>query len=69
MDVNREWQPWIYRVWLRYPVARCKWADAFGAGYEFARERGRIVKFWTRSGAKAHADRLNAMQPNKREET
>ena len=57
------WAPWFERVWLRYPVARCVHSDWAGSGYQYARENGCVVKFWTRNGAQAYADKLNADQP------
>lgn len=53
-----DWNPW--RLGLRYTVAQCAYSDAFGSGYRYAREDGRVVKFWTRKGAQAYADRLNS---------
>lgn len=59
-----EWQPWFERVWFRYPVALLLHSDWAGSAYRFARKNGRVVKFWTRKGAQAFADKLNAQQAN-----
>lgn len=52
-----EWTP--RRAGLRFIVERLAWWDAFGSGYVYARERGRIARFWRRSSAQALADTLN----------
>ena len=58
------WQPWFERKWFRYPVALRVHSDWASSGYRFARKNGRVVKFLTRKGAQAFADKLNAEQPN-----
>jgi len=57
------WAPWFNREQFRYPVARCIGSDWAGSAYQFARVNGCVVKFWTRKGAQAFADKLNAEQP------
>lgn len=57
------WFPWFHRVWLRYPVARRVYDTWAGSSYVYARQNGRITKFWTRKGAQAFADKLNAELP------
>lgn len=56
------WVPWYCRDWFRYPVARIAHFTFAGTHYQFARRNGRVVKFWTRKGAQAYADQLNAIE-------
>jgi hypothetical protein len=54
-----EWKP--QRAGFRYVVARIVYADFAGIGYAWAKsKRGTALRFWTRNGAQAHADGLNA---------
>lgn len=61
-----EWMVWECSP-FGYRVARRLWADAFGAGYKLARNGFGFCRFFfTRKGAQAEVDRLNANLPRRR---
>ena len=60
-EFPRSWYPYR-RTGLRYVVQRCTYSNWAGAWYEFAKENGKVMRFWTAKGAQAFADELNAKE-------
>lgn len=56
---NEQWQVWP-REWMRYKVALRIFSNFAGSGYSYARKNGRVLRFWTKKAAQAHADKLNS---------
>lgn len=48
-----------YGFHLRHVVARITYSNFAGSWYEYAKERGGVLRFWTRAAAQQHADKLN----------
>lgn len=58
--MNEEWI--LMRSRFRWVIAKCVYSDFLGAGYKFARDGQRVLRFWSKRKAQAVADKL--MQAN-----
>lgn len=52
-----QWEP--SRDGLRYVVERRVYSNFAGSGYVYARDNGRVLRYWTRRAAQQAADVLN----------
>lgn len=61
---DSDWGVHVIKRRLRYLVSRVEYSNFAGSWYELAKdERGKVLRFWFRKNAQAHADKLNKEAP------